>query len=173
MEISRIKEVGELDQKSINLEIITWKIPNVSSIVFAVDYGVQSPPFSFAGASWILKIYFYGQKKFNSVGYIDVVIERLHSEIEIHDSVCTIYFKNIFDKEYKSVSKFFSFRENQTAMNVAKIMENFQGRFDKWEKVPNDTFTLVCEIQHEKSLVKKKSEEQVSGEYNLIIIDIL
>lgn len=170
-ENSKKTEIGEINQDSYILEVITWKIPNVSSILFAVDYGVQSPPFSFAGASWILEIYFLGQSS-SYKGYIDVIIQRLHSEIEVHNFSCKIFCKNVFGEEFKPECGNVSFHSKQTRITKNTNIQNIQENYYKWEVAPNDTFTIVYEIQYKKAVVENESAEQISGEYYLGIITL-
>lgn len=59
-----------------------------------MDNRVQSPVFSFADGSWILKLFLYGQTKFKTESKVDIVIERLQSDIRKHPLLYEIFVKS-------------------------------------------------------------------------------
>lgn len=99
-----------------------------------MDSRVQSPVFSFADASWILKLFVYGQTKFKTENNVDIVIERLQSHIRKHPILYEIFVKsddktgsllddclkntNMFSIFNSNIRGFFIFDSDHTQENV-------------------------------------------------------
>lgn len=124
-------------------EFFKWKIPNVSSIPHRVDYVLQSPSFSFGDASWVLKMYPYGQTKYETAGYIDVIIERLHSKHKSNGFNCIMECENAFKKEIMPIRGKYGFDSEWPQAKILRFMQNLKECPEKCQITPNDTFTLV------------------------------
>lgn len=147
-----------------NYDAITWRIPNVSLIPHEVDYVVQSPPFTFDGASFILKMYPYGQTERESEGYIDLMLERLHSQTDKQNIFIEIFCADVFGKKVETINKsygyYFFVSEICTQFRKLNFMQNLKDFPEKWRIAPNDTFTLICALGKEESDLRRiRSEE--------------
>lgn len=80
-----------------------------------VDYGLISPCFIFANVFWILKMFPYGQKKFESESKIDVVIESLESPISEHSVLYKIFLES-YDKNWMKIGYYF--KESGKSLNT-------------------------------------------------------
>lgn len=78
------QKTGELSEELFVLKEVEWKIPISKIRLNFLDYDLQSPPFSFAGANWTMHLYPYGSTVSDSVGCIRIEIERLDSKISQH-----------------------------------------------------------------------------------------
>lgn len=166
-EDSKKREIGQ----SINpnyFELFKWKIPNVSSIPHNPDYVVQSPSFSYGGASWVLKMYPYGQTKYETVGYIDVIIERVHSQVKENSINCRMHCENAFKKEIIPFRGKYSFDLEWPQAKILRFMQNLKECPEKWQIAPNDTFTLAFGFEKYRSNVPDlqiESGKTSAGEY--------
>lgn len=125
-------------------DALTWRIPSVSSIPHRVDYVVQSPPFTFDGAAFILKMYPYGETECGSEGYINVILERLHSQTDDQNICVQMFCTGVVDKKVKNVGIDYRFTKYNTLLKTRKFMQNLKDSPEKERIAPNDIFTLVC-----------------------------
>lgn len=146
-----------------------------------MDKGVHSPTFSFAEDSWIFKLFLDGQTKFKSEKWIDVVIERLQSQIENHSISYEMFFRESDEKEFlledsnkrKSfpVSNSCIFDANHTQENIIAITPYVV--FLRIADPPYDIVVLECEFRiqiNTRTLLNFHSESVQSavGKYYLI-----
>lgn len=192
------KPFGELDVESFDGEVTTWKIPKIRSITLKVDKRLKSPSFSFAGASWILTMFPYGQTKFGSEGKIDLAIDRGCSLFPKHPVTYRIFFK-AYNKEFDKKGyrlrdfgetidrkNFFNFQANNTrensfifqANNKRENICNFHSYSYLFSLVgpnqPSDTVFLVCDLRT-KNVVKRldvlsKSHQLDTGKTHLMYL---
>lgn len=121
----------------VNWHIFTWKIPNLSLIPHEADYAVQSPLFYFEGASWIIKMYLYGQTQYQTEGCIDFIIERLNSQTSRHDISCKLYCRNACNEEFGHRTFTFGFDSDWTYSRIHHFLLS-----PKTSEL-NDSWTLV------------------------------
>lgn len=96
-------KTGELTEELFILKEIIWKIPTSKIRPNFLDHDLQSPPISFAGANWTLHLYPYGSVGSDSVGWIKIDIERLHSKILQHCVRYKSYFITRQGKEFNPI----------------------------------------------------------------------
>lgn len=124
----------------LNWHIFTWKIPNLSFIPHEVDYAVQSPLLYFENASWIIKMYLYGQAQSETTGWVDFIIERVNSHEPRHDVYCKIYCINACNEQFNHKTFTFGFNEQWTYSRVHKFFLSPESSEIK------DPLTLVFEF---------------------------
>lgn len=163
-------EIGEIFQESYKCEVITWKIPIVSSLEISEITVLRSPWFSYKGAIWILSIYPRGRDFSRS---IQVKMERLHSEIPKHNFFYKVFFKRHDNVSYDCCYESIEFNSDQQIRNLHIF---YRGCVLKWYSMffhnrlyrRNNTITLVIEILIKKEAAieldsKTKSVETVLG----------
>lgn len=111
-EVSTVPEIGKLSDESFLFKEVTWKIPINRILPNEVDYDVASPTFSFAGATWILHIYPYGRTSPESVGWIELVINRLDYTVPQQTVFYKFYFKTYRGKKYNSLDATYVFDDD-------------------------------------------------------------
>lgn len=166
-------EIGEVFQEPYECETITWEIPNISILHIAQDTEVQSPWFYYKKAVWVLKMCPWKMSPFGNV--IEVRIERLHSEIPVHEFLYTIFFKN--HKYFSDGSNYyhlkFNFNSKQSVMFFNFVHCHWYSSFyHSSEHRCNDTIALIVKILIKKDAAigldfETKSPETCLGEYQL------
>lgn len=111
-ESSAVQKIGELSDESFLFKEVTWKIPINKILPNQVDNDVPSPTFSFAGATWILHIYPYGRTSPESVGWIELVIERLDYTVPEQSVSYKFYFKTYRGKVFNPLHATYVFDDN-------------------------------------------------------------
>lgn len=145
-------QVGEIIKTPFLYAVISWRIPNVSSLLTPEYNSVQSPLFSFNCAIWKFKLYPYGCTHPNETGGIEMVMERLHSQIPVHNVFCIFYFKKHGCVETDIGSHHsFVFDSSSEKRSVGRKWSNIL-QFYKEHRY-GDTLTSVCEVYS-----KRKSE---------------
>lgn len=93
-----MSEIGELDERGF---VVEWTVRDFFSLPAAVDEWYFSPPFSFGGAQWYLKMYPNGRKKHKSEGFIGVFLclDSPSSPIQINLSMGLKTSKNTVAEE--------------------------------------------------------------------------
>lgn len=159
-------EIGEIFQESYECGVITWKIPNVSSLQISECTLLRSPCFSYNGATWILNIYPYGWEDSSGKKCIQVQLERLHSEIPKHIFIYKVFFKrhdNVsYDYCYESLE--FNSDRQKTNMNVfyrGCVLNWYSMFFHNRLYRRNNMITLIIEI-----LTKKKAAIELGSKTN-------
>lgn len=155
-------QVGEISEESSEIDVIAWKIPKILLRGVEVDDELMSPSFIFAGASWILKMFPCGQRKFKSQRNVDVEIQRLHSQIPNHSVAYrifhttiedfynrSVFYHTLFDRFYYSANRgFFIFDPYHVQEKVISTMP-----YDSLT-IPNqlcDSVVVGCELRNYKS----------------------
>lgn len=168
-------EEGELLDESFEFKEITWKVSNALSLPDSVDYKVQSKNFSFAGATWRLLMYPYGQTKYKTAGYIDLNIERLYSRFPEQTVFYKYSFKTVDGKESDSFSG--TIKCNRTVSSISVVGFLIKSKFiDKKDIIVKDgVLTILCEMRVKKiALINKCSQiESVTSFFGEYITDFL
>lgn len=143
-------EVGEIIKKPFECEVISWRIPNFSSLLSSEDNAVQSQLFSYKGAIWNFKMFPYVHKFSKETGFIKIAIKRLLSQIPVHNVffrfLRTDYVGNKIDGEGKYFI-FDSYREQR------EVILDWPDTFDLYkDSRHNDTLTLIFEAYSKKNL---------------------
>lgn len=110
-----LKPVGELIKETFDYVSIAWQILHAYSTHVELDKGIQSPTFSFAGASWIIKMSLGGKKKNQTESIFNVPLERLDSSIPNH----SILYKVFFRECGKSKRKFFDYNVTEESLELS------------------------------------------------------
>lgn len=110
-----LKPIGELVKESFEQVSVAWQIFHVYSTHIELDKGVQSPTFSFAGASWIFKMSLGDNSKFQTESIFNVALERLDSSIPNHSILYKIFFRECG----KSKRKFFDYNVTEESLELS------------------------------------------------------
>lgn len=164
-------EEGELLDESFEFKEITWKVFNALSLPDSVDYKVQSKKFSFAGATWRLVMYPYGQTKYKTEGYIDLTIERLYSRFPEHSVFFKLCFKTVDEKELDSYSNIAKFQTNFCAGGVIRYLIKSKFVDKKDNIIQNGALTILCQMRAKKIAIIDRCSQTGSftpffGEYS-------
>lgn len=165
-------EIGEVFQESYECEVITWKIPNISSLEISESTLLRSPRFSYKGAIWILKMYPYGGKDTDGKKCIQVQLKRLRSKIPKHIFIYKIFFKRHDNVSYDYCYESLEFNSGCQKTNMHIF---YRGCVLNWYSTfyhnrlyrCNNTINLVIEI-----LTKKNAEIELNSKTNSLETDL-
>lgn len=171
-EASAIQKIGELSDESFLFKEVTWKIPINKILPNQVDNDVQSPTFSFAGATWILHIYPYGRTSTESAGWIELLIERLDYKVPEQTVFYKFYFKTHRGKEFNPLNATYVFDDDYIGGWLLYMpKDNFF--LDQKVVAVKRFLILVCEMRTQKIneievLSQTESVKLHSGKENFI-----
>lgn len=140
-------QVGEIIKAPFACAIISWKIPNVTSLLNPEYNSVQSPLFSFKNAIWNFKM----NPHPNEMGGLEVVMERLHSQISVHNIFYKCFFKSHSWVLSSGInSQTFVFDSSPEKKSVAMRWTTGILDFYKTHRY-GDTLTFLCEVYSKKN----------------------
>lgn len=142
-------DFGDLSDESFDFKEISWKVHNVLSLPETVGYFVQSPSFSFAGATWALRMYPYGHRK-KSQSYIELAITRLNSEIPQHYLFYRFGFKTRRGKECETCLRSSLFQNNPHEWVVPHYLQKVELMKKKDNIAPKGILTITCQVRTKK-----------------------
>lgn len=132
---------------------IEWKIFNFTSLSGEDDSCYYSPPFTFAGECWNLKVYPTGRQKVDSSGYICLYLVKKSSG----PSVVLEYslgLKTLNRKKFVEHSRMHKFKRINQALGVHKCVLR-SDLLKRSEFLPIDHLTVFCHLKYPKSAVNE------------------
>lgn len=162
-ENSREMDLGDLVHQSFDFKHVAWKVPNVLSLPNLVDYNICSSTFPFAGATWRLAMYPFGESEQESEGFIDLKIIRWDSRIPEHHVFYKFCFKTRQGKEFESYSSSHNFNSDFPEMGVKKYIEKSIFLQKKNIIAPNGVLTIVCELRTKGAIAIDKHSQMESS----------
>lgn len=156
-------KTGEISEELFALKEVKWKIPASKIRLNFLDYDLQSPPFSFAGANWTLHLYPYGSTGSDSVGCIKIEIERLDSKISHHCVRYKSYFITQQGKEFNPIRVTHNFNSNYKIGWLFHIRkENFF--LDEKIITAKDVLVFKCQMKTRKiNGIEEISQAELTG----------
>lgn len=119
--MKRNPEIGEIFKEYSAFKCFGWKLYNLPHTPPA-NYYAPSPPFSFANALWILKVFPYCEEHSSEQNF-HVILERLNSEISEHN----IMFKIATFPIRKNTDGSFLFNSSHTQEEVLHFSCDLSG----------------------------------------------
>lgn len=142
--------IGKVNKNSKHIYEFEWTISNFFSLSEEDDISYNSPSFSFDGATWYLKVYPNGDKEYDSIGYVDLVLYR-KSPGPPYSLEFSLSLKSLEGKKVGEWNEIFIFEEAFKSRGLSCFMSRSEIFEMESELLLSDALTVVCTLKCPKS----------------------